>query len=625
VAEGEAMNAPSCLNHLAEQPRWVGWRWETVKGRRTKPPRTVLGGRANGHALNNDPTTWATLAEANAALAADGLDGVGLQLLDLEGFAAVDLDDVRDPETGSLLPWAADLIAKSGSYAELTPSGNGARILGKVPPGERLHQGKTKHPDGGSFEIYVNTATGRYITVTGDRLPGSPDALTDISGVVANLRGAKSGNLDDIDWTPKPPRFEDLPERLRTTISHGWTGDRSADFQAAVNSLAARVDFAQALKWFEEHPNGPASKYQGRLEAELRRSWAKAEDSGGEKPEPPKKSQAARLILNSAAFMAGFEPPDYVVDGILQRGKLYSLCGRPGAGKTLIMLLMQSCLARGLPFCGREADPGSTFFSAGENPQNVATQWIGLCADHFLAPDALSNVHWARGVFDMGAGMDQALAEASAIPDLRLVTIDSQQAFNPGDDENDNLQQQRFAKRLRGFADLPSRPAVVVICHPTKNAGRDNLRPRGGSGFFGEIDGNLCLWSEERGITELFPDPEKFRGAPFDPIKLEVVVTQPHGLVDAKGRQLPSVVARPMLRLREEAKAKETESRENAALRAIDSNPRISREAIGEQLGCGKTTAHRIVSRLLTLKWIRPDGRELVLTAQGRKVLDVAF
>ena len=48
------------------------------------------------------------------------------------------------------------------------------------------------------------------------------------------------------------------------------------------------------------------------------------------------------LIKSSAEFVADFTPPDYVLDGILQRRFCYSLTGRTGAGKTAILLLLSA-------------------------------------------------------------------------------------------------------------------------------------------------------------------------------------------------------------------------------------------------------------------------------------------
>src|SRR5205085_11309299 len=40
------------------------------------------------------------------------------------------------------------------------------------------------------------------------------------------------------------------------------------------------------------------------------------------------------LIKSSGEFVAGFVPPDYLADGLIQEAFLYSLTGATGAGKT---------------------------------------------------------------------------------------------------------------------------------------------------------------------------------------------------------------------------------------------------------------------------------------------------
>ena len=47
-----------------------------------------------------------------------------------------------------------------------------------------------------------------------------------------------------------------------------------------------------------------------------------------------------RLIQSSVEFVAGFQPPDYLVDGLLQRRFIYSFTAKTGGGKTSIMLLL---------------------------------------------------------------------------------------------------------------------------------------------------------------------------------------------------------------------------------------------------------------------------------------------
>jgi hypothetical protein len=264
------VTVPQCLLRLTQERRWVGWRWELRKNKNgdikcTKPPLQVSGLHAHG----DKPETWAILPDVLKKFPCN----VGLQLKDLSEVAAIDLDKVlRD---GAALPWAAALIKRAASYAERTPGGCGLRILGRVPADFPAAHRRWMHPDGGEFEVFANTITGRYITVSGQRLDGTPDELADISVLIRELAalgdGADHGSAG---------LWDGLPQDLRTCIAHGRTGDRSADFQSAVNSLRHRgIAFGDALALFEAHPAGPAQKYTGRLRQELERSWGKAAET----------------------------------------------------------------------------------------------------------------------------------------------------------------------------------------------------------------------------------------------------------------------------------------------------------------------------------------------------------
>jgi hypothetical protein len=91
---------------------------------------------------------------------------------------------------------------------------------------------------------------------------------------------------------------------------------------------------------------------------------------GEPKPAPP------RLLFSSAEFVKGFVPPDYVIDGIIQRGFLYSLTARTGDGKTALALLLAACVDLGVPFGGHATERGRVLFFAGENPTDARARWI---------------------------------------------------------------------------------------------------------------------------------------------------------------------------------------------------------------------------------------------------------
>jgi primase-polymerase (primpol)-like protein len=171
---------------LKALPQWVVWRYtwndrkkrkdgSGLKGDWDKVPHNPNGGRL---ASTTDPTTWGTFAEALAAYRAGGWDGVGLVHRPENDLTGVDLDHVRDASTGQLSPWAAGVVAELDSYSETSPSGAGVRIYA------RGRKPDNKASKVGDIEMYDGTTAagkpgGRYLTVTGHKLPDAPADIRD--------------------------------------------------------------------------------------------------------------------------------------------------------------------------------------------------------------------------------------------------------------------------------------------------------------------------------------------------------------------------------------------------------------------------------------------------------------
>ncbi len=139
--------------------RWVLWNRETRDGNPTKVP--YVPQRPQQRAAVDAPSTWGSFADALAAVEDGKADGAGFCLGD--GWAGVDLDQCRDPETGTIDRAALAIVRALDSYTEISPSGRGLHILvrGTLPPGRRRI---------GTTEMYSD---GRYFTVTGHHLEGT--------------------------------------------------------------------------------------------------------------------------------------------------------------------------------------------------------------------------------------------------------------------------------------------------------------------------------------------------------------------------------------------------------------------------------------------------------------------
>lgn len=278
-------------------------------------------------------------------------------------------------------------------------------------------------------------------------------------------------------------------------------------------------------------------------------------------------SAAGHTILTGGEFIADFKPPDYLVHRILQRRYFYSLTAPTGAGKTAIALRLAAHVELGRSIGGYEVEQGRFLYFAGENPDDVRMRWIAMAEAMEFDP---SMGHFIPGVSSIPALRDRVQEEADAMGGFALVIVDTSAAYFEGDQENDNVAMGTHARMLRSLTTLPSGPTVLALCHPVKNATADNLLPRGGGAYVAEVDGNL-IGRKADTIVEL-DWQGKFRGPGFEPIAFELVSLTTDKIMDSKGRQIPTVMARPLTEREHAAKASAARSDQDVLLIAMTEN-----------------------------------------------------
>ena len=241
----------------------------------------------------------------------------------------------------------------------------------------------------------------------------------------------------------------------------------------------------------------------------------------GQDTTSPLQHTKSRLLQSSKDFVADFQPPDYLIDGLLQRRYVYALTAPTGNGKTCVVLRIAAHIARGIPLGDIEVERGRVLFFAGENPDDVRSRWIMLCEKMELDPDEM-DVFFLAGVhpLDNKKIRAQINAEAAEHGPFSLLIVDTSAAFYTGNDENDNVQLGAHARMLRSFVNLPGGPTVLVTCHPTKHPDFENLLPRGGGSFLAEIDGNLVVLKDAAKVNLTVTTHGKFRGPEFMPFTL---------------------------------------------------------------------------------------------------------
>jgi hypothetical protein len=344
---------------------------------------------------------------------------------------------------------------------------------------------------------------------------------------------------------------------------------------------------------------------------------SKANGADWEKPIPP--------ILTAREFMDTFKCPDYLIDGIIQRGRLYALTSPTGHGKTAVALLLGCMVAAGRNIGGIEVEQAAVLFLAGENPDDLCARLHAACQVYGLDPEALP-IHIMPGNFPVNPESAELLKQKinASRNAYGVIVGDSVAAYFAGDNENDNVQMGACARNWRVLTTCNGNPAVIALAHPVKTPDRENLLPRGGGAFIAEIDANLTLWAEgEREITVLHW-AGKIRGADFQPVTFALTPVKIADKVDKKGRPFMSVVAVIQSTEQAEQATKNAVTDENTVLEWLRRYPGITQRDIALNAGWvgadGKAQpakVYRLLKSLRTNKLVKNWRGKWVITDQG--------
>jgi AAA domain len=583
---------PPTLADFVTQPQWVAWRNELRDGKLTKVPYVSAEQKAKSDA----PSTWRPHDEAVLVRGAidNGLGGgIGIML----GLCAdrwiigIDLDTCRDTTTGEIEPWAQAVIDRLMSYTELSPSETGAKIFLLINPEDapelrrimgtqhgrnwKRANGK-EHPP--AIELHISH---RFFAVTWECLPdSSPELrtvpLSDLRWLIEQAGPAFAGKSQR---APGDMGAYGKSERASTTEDHGENhpdilirldatarsnqsvatalrnaatmhgGSRSegamglgavlkragwsfADMKAALLACPATRDWAE-----EQAAEG---------DRQFQRIWERAD--GGSTCEGDWGAQPSASAIphpqTLADFLANAKPPAFLIEPLVQRGFLYTFTALTFHGKTTTLVYAALCVAAGMSFAGHHTEQGRVVYLAGENPDDTAQKFLAACDYWKLDPAALP-ITIVSGAFDLAGNIDELIRKIEAGGPVALIAVDTSAAYRYDADEDDNQGSKLWAQFLRRLTQLSNRPTVVIPTHPTKNAGRDALIPRGGGAFLNEVDGNLTLWADLEARTTELHWQGKLRGPSFSSITFDLRLHPHPTWRNRDGQPVETVVAVP--------------------------------------------------------------------------------
>lgn len=360
-----------------------------------------------------------------------------------------------------------------------------------------------------------------------------------------------------------------------------------------------------------------------------------APDWSPELPGPIAEDATPIAILSKSEFIKGFVPPDYLIDGIIQRRFIYSLTGQTGHAKTAVALLIAQLVAssdQSTMLGAHRVEKGRVIYFVGENPDDVRMRVIG--SDSRRTGDPIKDdIYFIPGVFKIEDMLKVIEADAKMHGELALVIVDTSAAYFLGDEELSNTQMGGYARMLRRLTTLPGGPCVLVLCHPIKHAIEPSqLLPRGGGAYLAEMDGNLTLWRNADDLAML-DHSGKFRGPGFQPITFRLEpIKDAAALKDKNGRQITTVHAVPITQTEEDDVVESETTAENLVLAAMLKNPDGSAAIWAGELGWyggfenvepNRKKVQRILERLERAKrkkLVVIERKKWMLTDEGKDI-----
>lgn len=164
------------LEVLKAIPNWVCYREEARAGG-GKPTKLPKNPHTGSNAASTNSATWSGFLQAVRAQKKYDMHGLGWVFTKEAGIVGIDLDDCVNE--GQVEPWAMQIVLSLNSYTEVSPSGHGLHIFMRGQIDRAL--GPTSESP---IEMY---GWGRYFTVTGNHLPGSPQTLATDEGQLSKL------------------------------------------------------------------------------------------------------------------------------------------------------------------------------------------------------------------------------------------------------------------------------------------------------------------------------------------------------------------------------------------------------------------------------------------------------
>lgn len=543
---------------LKEKNAWCVWRYEKRDGKPTKVPRRPYS--LTG-AKSNHPHTWVSYEIAVDCCEKRKLAGIGYFLHDDD--CGVDLDDCVI--NGVISDEAKEIIAALNTYAEISPSGTGVKLLGRatLPPADRKKD---------NYEVYDKSSP-RFFALTGNHVEGTPTTINDCQEPITAFhakyiarpkKAEKAGEKHHSQILT--PTDTSIVEKLRNQsdgqlmsalldgdsdflISMGYGKDGGLDRSRCDFRLATAIGFytdcREQLTRIFETSGLDLSKWHKRKDYQEKIiSAALAPDRERFSGVFPADSSGVDDVINPFPSDAKYvytipelyklPDPEWLIEDHFQTNSLNVIVGAPGCCKSFYALSMGLCVSTGLPFLGHKLKQGGVMYVCSEGSSHMKFRCKAWFADNNVTIP--TNFHVANRSFDFCNDKDTEYFLSLCKGKLQMIIVDTLSRNFGGGDENSPRDMGAFLHNMDVIR-IRTGAAVVIIHHTGKDASK---KERGHSKLRGAADTILLLDFTNVNKTGVLIKCDKQKDAPeFERYSL---LKKEHTLgTDANGKPITSL------------------------------------------------------------------------------------
>lgn len=229
-----------------------------------------------------------------------------------------------------------------------------------------------------------------------------------------------------------------------------------------------------------------------------------------------------KFVQPFSTFAEGEPTPiPYIIDGLLPQGGFSILAGKPKLGKTSLSRSEAVCVAKGVPFLGRESVQGDVILISLEDSRRHTDNCLkGLGYD----PGNDAKIQMVERVAPKLEDTINELAEELAkMPNVRLVIIDTLAKLLRVNDLNEYMPTLRAVEQLRNLARHFPLLHIQALAHCKKVATDDVFDSMlGSTALRGETDSNLALY-QDSGHRVIVTETRTGRDIPATVLNAELV------------------------------------------------------------------------------------------------------